>query len=159
MGELTYVEVGATAGELPAGYHHVRASQMLGSGREVFEAAATKVLTWGMHRGAGIRILEAPTRAEVGAEVKCSWMGLHIECRVVDIVDEPNRRGFAYGTLKKHPESGEERFVVVIDPETHVVTGQIIAFSRPSGWFWRATAPVGRLVQRRMTERYLDALT
>lgn len=159
MRELTYSEVGATAGKLPPGYHHVRATRDLGVGREVFEDAAEKVMTWQMHRRAGIRVIDAPPRATVGADVRCSWLGIRIECRVVEVVDEPDRRGFAYGTLPKHPERGEERFVVGIDPSTNRVTAHVDAFSKPSTLITRLGAPVGRLVQKRMTERYLDALT
>ena len=32
--------------------------------------------------------------------------------RVVYVIDEPNRKGFAYGTLDGHPESGEESWIV-----------------------------------------------
>jgi uncharacterized protein (UPF0548 family) len=158
MSELTYPEVGATAGDLPLGYHHVRASRELGHGRDVFAAAVEKVLTWQMHRGAGVRVIDAPPRATVGAHVRCSWLGIRIECRVVDVVDEPDRQGFAYGTLPRHPEIGEERFVVEIDPSTELVTARVVAFSKPSGWVMRLGAPVGRLIQKRMTERYLNAL-
>ena len=38
---------------------------------------------------------------------------VEITCRVVAVVDEPDRFGFAYGTLPVHPEQGEESFVVV----------------------------------------------
>lgn len=158
MSELTYPEVGATAGALPDGYHHVRMSRELGVGRAVFEAAAERVMTWEMHRGAGVRVIDAPPRAVVGADVRCAWLGIRIECRVVDVIDEPDRQGFAYGTLPRHPEIGEERFVVEIDPNG-LVTARVVAFSRPSGLIMRLGAPVGRVVQKRMTERYLDALT
>ena len=51
---LTYREVGATAGPLPAGYHHMRKSAVIGSGRRRFEDAAAAVMRWGMLRGAGL---------------------------------------------------------------------------------------------------------
>ena len=35
--------------------------------------------------------------------------------RVVFVIDEPGRFGFAYGTLPRHVESGEERFLVERD--------------------------------------------
>ena len=47
---LTYAEVGATAGTLPAGYHHVRLSQRIGSGRDRFARAADAVMHYGMLR-------------------------------------------------------------------------------------------------------------
>ena len=38
--QLTYRDVGATAGELPDGYHHVHKSAVIGRGRPRFEDAA-----------------------------------------------------------------------------------------------------------------------
>jgi len=77
--------------------------------------------------------------------------------RVVSVVDEPRRQGFAYGTLPGHPERGEESFVLsLLDDETIDFT--LVAFSRPAVWWSRAGAPVSRWVQKRITARYLDAL-
>jgi uncharacterized protein (UPF0548 family) len=45
---FTYPEIGATAGDGPAGYHHVLAEARIGDGRERFEAAADAILHWGM---------------------------------------------------------------------------------------------------------------
>ena len=53
---LTYTEVGATQGPLPAGYHHVQKSAVIGRGRSRFEDAADKGMRWGMLRGAGLRV-------------------------------------------------------------------------------------------------------
>ncbi|MET0820545.1 MAG: DUF1990 domain-containing protein, partial [Aeromicrobium sp.] len=158
MSELTYPEVGATAGELPVGYHHVRVSRVIGSGRRDFDTASTALLSWQMHERAGVRKLSGPGVATVGSDVAFRWLVLRFECRVVSVLDEPDRRGFTYGTLAKHPECGEERFVVEIDPATDDVTATITAFSKPSGWVVRAGGPVPRLVQAFMTRRYLTAL-
>ncbi|WP_368496680.1 DUF1990 family protein [Herbiconiux sp. A18JL235] len=78
--------------------------------------------------------------------------------RVVYQVDEPGRRGFAYGTLPGHPVSGEESFVVEhrADDSVWVV---VRAFSRGSTWFYRLGAPVVRAVQTRSLKRYLGALS
>ena len=35
-----------------------------------------------------------------------------VPARVVYVIDEPLRKGFAYGTLPGHPETGEEAFIV-----------------------------------------------
>jgi uncharacterized protein (UPF0548 family) len=156
--DFTYPEVGATAGELPAGYHHVHASAVIGHGPSDLEAAATTLLTWDMHQRAGMRILSAPPRAEAGAEVELRWLGRRIPCRVVDVVDEPRRRGFAYGTLPGHPERGEERFLVSLDEATDDVTASITAFSRPGAWTTKLAGPIGRWIQHWMTRRYLKAL-
>ncbi|MFC5678439.1 DUF1990 domain-containing protein [Aeromicrobium endophyticum] len=158
MSELTYPEVGATAGALPAGYHHVRASRLVGRGRDAFEAAASDLLSWRTHEHAGVRKVSGPDVATVGRDVAFRWLTLRFECRVVSVIDEPDRRGFAYGTLARHPECGEERFVVEIDPLTQEVTATITAFSKPSGWLARAGGPVARVVQAHMTRRYLASL-
>lgn len=78
-------------------------------------------------------------------------------CRVVYVVDEPHRRGFAYGTLKGHPESGEEAFLVEMRDDG-TVWFVLRAFSRPSNAFYRLTSPVLRTVQARFTKRYLRSL-
>lgn len=71
-------------------------------------------------------------------------------------VDEPAARGFAYGTLTGHPESGEESFVVRLDED--VVRLDIVAFSRPARWYSRLGSPVVRVIQDRITDRYLAVL-
>ncbi|AAT89280.1 conserved hypothetical protein [Leifsonia xyli subsp. xyli str. CTCB07] len=77
--------------------------------------------------------------------------------RVVAVVDEPNRRGFAYGTLKGHPESGEELFLVEFR-EDGTVWFVLRALSRPSNaLFWIASPLLGAM-QRRFTARYLRSL-
>jgi uncharacterized protein (UPF0548 family) len=73
------------------------------------------------------------------------------------VVDEPNRQGFAHGTLPGHPESGEEAFVVErADDDT--VSLSVIAFSTPASDLAKLAGPLGRLAQRRMTVRYLRSL-
>jgi uncharacterized protein (UPF0548 family) len=79
-------------------------------------------------------------------------------CRVVYVVDEPDRRGFAYGTLPGHAESGEELFLVRYDPATEDVFAEVTAFSRHATWWSRLASPFTSLVQRVVTTRYLQAL-
>lgn len=155
---LTYPEVGATAGELPAGYRHVRADAPIGAGRDRFRAAADGLLRWGMQRGAGLRVQATTERAEAGTEVLGRLGPIVVPCRVVYVVDEPDRRGFAYGTLPGHPESGEERFCVRYDPVTDDVYAEITTFSRPALWWSRAGRPVAALAQKFITARYLRAV-
>jgi uncharacterized protein (UPF0548 family) len=155
---LTYSEVGATAGELPGGYHHVRKSAVIGSGRARFERAATEGLRWGMLRGAGLRVEATDPQARVGAEVLVHLGPVVAPCRVVYVVDEPDRRGFAYGTLPGHAESGEELFLVRYDEGSGDVVAEVVAFSRHATWWSRLGAPVTALIQRIVTDRYLRAL-
>lgn len=157
MGELTYSEVGATAREpLPDGYHHVRASRSLGV--VDLDEGAEALMTWQLQERSGVRRVSGPPRATLGSDVTFRFLGQKVPCRVVDIVDEPDRRGYAYGTLPGHPETGEERFTVERDPATGEVTVIITAFSKPGLWRTRLAGPLNRLVQRTMTQRYLKAL-
>jgi uncharacterized protein (UPF0548 family) len=84
-------------------------------------------------------------------------LSLRAPVRVVAVLDEPRRRGFAYGTLPGHPESGEESFIVSMGDDD-VVTFIVRAFSRPGGRLTRVAGPAGRIVQQRITDRYVRSL-
>ena len=155
---LTYAEVGATAGPLPAGYHHVQKSAVIGHGRRRFDEAAAKGMQWGMLRGAGLRVEPTTEVAAVGSEVIVHLGPVPAPCRVVYVVDEPDRRGFAYGTLPGHAEAGEERFVVRYEPASEEVFAEVVAFSRHATWWSRLGSPVTSVAQRVITARYLRAL-
>jgi uncharacterized protein (UPF0548 family) len=155
---LTYAEVGATTGPLPDGYHHVQKSAPIGRGRRRFEVAADEGMRWGMLRGAGLRVEATSEVAAVGSEVIVHMGPVQAPCRVVYVVDEPDRRGFAYGTLPGHAESGEEQFVVRYDPATDEVHAEVVAFSRHATWWSRLGSPVASVAQRVITQRYLRAL-
>ncbi|MDA2891141.1 DUF1990 domain-containing protein [Mycolicibacterium sp. BiH015] len=155
---LTYPEVGATADEMPAGYHHIRKSAVIGRGRGRFEQAAAEGMRWGMLRGAGLRVEATAPTAAVGADVLVHLGPVSAPCRVVYVVDEPDRRGFAYGTLPGHAECGEELFLVRFDPATENVHAEVAAFSRHATWWSRLASPVTAAVQRYVTDRYLRAL-
>ena len=155
---FTYREVGATAGPLPAGYHHVCKSAVIGDGRRRFEDAAAAVMRWGMLRGAGVRVEASTEVAEVGSDV------------IVGIGPIPRRAGWS--TSSTNPigagsptarcrviaESGEELFAVRYDPATGEVYAEVTAFSRHATWWSRLGAPVTSLAQRVITNRYLKAL-
>ncbi|WZH38035.1 MAG: DUF1990 domain-containing protein [Microbacterium enclense] len=161
MDGLTYDEVGATAGEMPAGYHHVRGRRMIGHGRRDFERAADALLAGEAQRRAGARIEMSETPLRAGSRVTMRLglgiLSFRIPCLVVWAERSETTAGFAYGTLPGHPERGEERFTVTLRPSGEVVF-EVAAFSRPGRWFTRVGAPLGRLVQAWMTRRYLRAL-
>lgn len=157
----TYPEVRATRGALPVGYRHLSATRVVGQGAGRFEQAAERLLTWQVHRRAGLVVESAEPRVTVGgvAVVRIGWRGLRVAApvRVVYVVDESHRRGFAYGTLPGHPEIGEELFEVGLEPDG-TVRAKITAFSRPGTLLARLGGPVTRRIQDAMTERYLAAL-
>ncbi|HEY8545601.1 MAG TPA: DUF1990 domain-containing protein [Acidimicrobiales bacterium] len=162
---LTYDEVGATrhAGELPPGYHHVRERRELGAGDAAFRAAADGLRTWQLHRRQGFVVVPADPPIAAGTVVASAIPlpapGVHVvaACRIVWVVDEPDRFGFGYGTLPAHPASGEEAFVVERDAAGRVALA-ITAFSSPRHPLVRLGAPVARWQQARATRGYFDAL-
>lgn len=56
---------------------------------------------------------------------------MRFEC-LISVVHEENRRGFTYGTLARHPERGEERFIVEFNTTSESVAATITASSKPS---------------------------
>lgn len=157
---FTYPEVGATAKQMPQGYDYLRAQRVVGMGQDLFEDCGNTILNWGIQKGAGF-LLENSDRVVVDGQ---NHLGLHwgpfrtwAACRVVYVLEEPHRKGFAYGTLPGHPERGEESFIVSID-DLGVVTFEIRAFSKPARWFAKVGSPLIRFLQQHVTWRYLDAV-
>ncbi len=155
---LTYTDHGATAGDMPAGYRQVRAAKRIGRGRARFEQAADAVMRYGMLRGAGLRVDATTEVAQVGTDVLGRLGPFLAPCRVVYVIDEPNRRGFAYGSLPGHAVRGEEMFAVRYDPADDSVYSEVAAFSRAATWWSNLGDPVLALSQRLVTRRYLDAV-
>lgn len=158
----SYPEVGRTGGaDLPAGYRHLRHRVRLGHGDAVMAAAGDAVLGWELHRQAGLLVAPSTPRAEPGTVVlvglRLAAVWTLVPCRVAWAVDQPDRRGFAYGTLPGHHERGEEAFVVE-RAEDGSVWLAITAFSRPASPLARRLAGLARAQQRRVTRAYLDAL-
>jgi uncharacterized protein (UPF0548 family) len=161
-GELTYREVGASRlGHLPPGYDVLERQRVVGHGHDRFHRAAEALLTWQLHRRAGLVVQAEQDRVGVGTDVRLAVgpgrLRVWAPCRVVYLVDEAEARGFAYGTLQGHPESGEESFVVRLLPDEQVLLS-IRAFSRPALWWTRVAAPLSRAGQLLITQRYLHAL-
>lgn len=158
--DLTYGEAGATGGALPPGYHHVHRRVVIGSGPRVFTAAANALVGWQVHARAGLSVSASSPTAEPGSvlmlRLGVAAIRIGAPCRVVYVIDEPGRRGFAYGTLSGHPERGEEAFIISQQPDA-TVTFAITAFSRPASALARAAGPLGRAIQRHITNRYLRA--
>ena len=154
-------EAGVSGGPMPPGYHHVRRRAVLGDGRELFEQAAERLLAWELHRGAGLLVAASAERAAPGVTVvsalKAGPLWSAAPCRVLWMVATPMRAGFGYATLPGHPALGEEAFAVEL-ARNGTVSVLIAAFSRPATWLTRLGGPVARLVQARITERYLSAL-
>ncbi len=161
LSPLTYSHVGATLeGDAPSGFHHVSGHRVLGRGPATFATAREGLRQWRAHRGAGLSLIPGSASVQVGENVVVvipfGPLGVAAPCRVVAVLDEPRRFACAYGTLKGHPESGEELFDVTLGDDD-VVTFTIRAFSKPASFLTRLGSPAARFVQGRVTTRYLDA--
>ncbi|MGY1914517.1 DUF1990 family protein [Blastococcus sp. SYSU DS0973] len=159
---LTYAEVGATGSPvLPAGYHSAEHSAVVGTGPAAFERAAAAVLDWRAQRGAGFRVrADGPAGAPGTVVVLTAGLprfGYDLPCRVVWAGTEVDERGFAYGTLPGHPESGEERFTVRLTPEGDVVY-RIRVFFRLASPAARIAGPLSLALQRLGTARYVSTI-
>ena len=159
--QLTYPERGATlTAALPPGYRHATRRVRVGQGSVDFERAVEALFTWRVHDRAGMTVLAGPTPA-VGAvsvmRLGPPVVGAVAPCRILIIVDEPRRHGFAYGTLPGHPFVGEESFVVEWTDDDGVWF-DIRAFSRPATLLIRLATPVVRLIQSVMTDRFVGAM-
>lgn len=161
MLDLTYAEVGATAGKLPAGYHHVDVERVVGHGREQFERAGDDLLAGLVQRRAGVAIelSDVPLRrgTRVQQRLRVGPLRFTAPCVVVWAARTSDTCGFAYGTLPGHPERGEERFEVRLDTSGDVIF-RIVVFSAPGRWFTRLGGPIARGVQTRTIRRYLASL-
>jgi len=78
--------------------------------------------------------------------------------RLIYVIDEVSRYGFAYGTLPCHSEEGEERFLIERDPNTNEVWYDLYAFSRPKHPLARIGFPIARHLQKRFTRESLAAM-
>jgi uncharacterized protein (UPF0548 family) len=169
---FSYAEVGATrdlAAAIPAAlsrrYDVDRERFLLGSGEAVFASAREALLAWRHFEIPWLELFGAKAPATPGQVVATlvSFGGLWFlnPCRVV-FVDgggsEPRAAAFAYGTLRGHAESGEERFRVFLDPADGRVWYELTAFSRPGTWATRLGYPLARRMQARFRAASARAL-
>ncbi|GAB3054750.1 DUF1990 family protein [Sediminivirga luteola] len=147
------------ADTVPFGYAPLRATARLI--RKDFDAAVTELWEWRMHEAAGLTVRASELRVRSGSVVvlglRVGPLTVQAPCRVVEVVDEPGRKGFTYGTLPGHPESGIERFILERSRDGGIWIG-IQGYSRPAAPLARLAAPLARRAQRVVTARYLYAL-
>jgi uncharacterized protein (UPF0548 family) len=165
-GELTYAGHGWTRQHrAPEGYRSVRHRIRVGHGEPAYAALAAGIMGWQLHRLAGLRVDRATPRAAPGVRVTAGFgagrFRLPVPCQVVWAEEDlrpagARRTGFGYGTLPGHPESGEESFTAVLEPDG-TVWFELFAFSRHANWFYTLGGPVASACQRLVTRRYLAA--
>ncbi len=160
---LTYAPVGISLGwePVPDGFRDVTTERVVGHGKEAFDKVGYALMHWELNREAGFQVsaehdqVRAGERVAVGLPVLWPMVVTAI-CQVVAIVAEGDTVGFAYGTLPKHPERGEESFVLSHRGDDSVVL-TVRAVSRPAVWFTKLAGPLGHAMQKRATGKYLAA--
>lgn len=158
---FSYVPVGATAHALPAGFDHDVHAAVLGQGDAVWERARNALGRWAQFDLPWVEIRTAEVNVRAGELFVFASRQLGLwtlnACRVVYIVDEADRFGFAYGTLAGHVVAGEERFLCSRDAAGHV-TFEIKKFSRPAALLVHLAGPLARRAQVRFSLDALDAM-
>ncbi|MGQ0575743.1 MAG: DUF1990 family protein [Pseudonocardia sp.] len=133
----------------------------VGRGPAAFASTSALLSGWDMHRRAGVGVLPAGVEQRAGATVLLRWgrwpLRIVAPCRVTAVTRTQRRAGFAYATLPGHPECGYESFLVELD-EDGDVWFTLRAVSRSATWYAQAAAPLVRIVQRVVTDRYVRAL-
>lgn len=151
--EFTYPEVGATNTTPPAnGYIVDHNHTQLGHGEATYKRAVEALKKWRQFELGWVTIVPRGVEIEVGATVavKARAFGTWSlsAARVVYVIDEARRFGFAYGTLPDHVECGEERFLIEWLADDSVWY-DILAFSKPRHPLVRLSSPLARLLQKR----------
>jgi uncharacterized protein (UPF0548 family) len=166
---LNYGPVGLTCpdrevwSQHPRGFRRYTATVNIGHGPRRWDDAASAVLDWEIKTRSGFAVesFGAERRALENSDYQLSArfgpLTVREPVRVVAVVDEPTRCGFAYGTLDGHPVSGEEAFIVhrAADGEVWLTLRSLTRASR-GGWRW--AFPVLLLAQKYYRRRYLRAL-
>lgn len=144
-------EVGQSLGKVPGGYNVDHNRILIGTGRKSFDAAKKAVRDWKMFDMPWVDLHRFDTPIEVGRDVAIliKHFGFYSinAARIVYVIDEADRFGFAYGTLKQHGEKGEERFTVEYNAKNDEVWYDILAFSRPNHLMAQLGYPLTRHLQ------------
>lgn len=150
--EFSYADVGASLDRPPEDYIVDHNRIVLGHGDQAWQQAKDAIRNWRMFDLSWVELCWPDTSIEKGRNVAIlvNHLGFYSlnAARIVYTIDEPERFGFAYGTLPEHGESGEERFTVELNEETGEVTYDLYAFSTPNHLLSWIGYPVARVLQK-----------
>ena len=152
---LSYGPVGLVDGR-PVRHRLDEQVVVIGRGRGDFERACAALAAWQHFDLGWVELYPRGAQIFVGTVVAVLIRHLGFwslnGCRVVYTCggpDDPDRFGFAYGTLTNHAEAGEELFEILHDPPTGNVMYRIRATSRAYAMLARAGQPIVRVLQAR----------
>lgn len=155
---------------LGTGWNIRNEREVIGHGIGAFESASSALISFNVHRAAGMSVNEEGTLVQLSlgptlnpVSVLCKSNGIPGE----DLQRHSANNGqvfpgvlntiMVYGTLPRHIESGEEAFLVYMDSEERVYS-QIVAFSRHQWLVAKLCDPLARKGQDFITRRYFNAL-
>lgn len=104
----------------------------------------------------GTPYVAAGTTVRVKGRIK--GMSADAELRVIFVIDEPRRVGFALGTVGESVVSGEESFLVEWD-DSDEVRFTVRAFDRPVSPLYRLVPPLVKRRRRELFQGYLRAVS
>lgn len=169
---LNYDAVGATRPDArswpptPSAYRRYERSTRIGHGSVHWEYARAAILRWGVKTRSGFTVAPATDggsdvmvleNAEYTLIAHFGPFRINEPVRVVAVLNEIDRSGFAYGTVRGHPVSGEEAFIVHRS-EDGAVWLTLRSLTRPAPGVWRVVFPVLLIAQRYYRRRYAKAL-
>jgi uncharacterized protein (UPF0548 family) len=133
---------------VPPGLRERTQRVRLGEGAHVWERAVEVVSGWAIKQSIGFTVTPGDPVVVAGRdyETRYGWMRVHEPVRVMWLADEPDRRGFGYGTRPGHPITGEECFLVERDADG-VVWFVTRTVSRISRGRWLLLWPGIRMLQ------------
>jgi uncharacterized protein (UPF0548 family) len=150
--EFSYRDVGATRALPPRGYNVDHERFAVGDGAAAFARAKKAIDRWEMFHNGWTHLCwpDAPIERGTTVAMLTRTLGLYSvnACRIVYVIDEPRRYGFAYGTLPGHVEAGEERFLAEW-LEDGSVWFDLLALSRARHVLARMANPLVRSLQRK----------
>ena len=158
----SYSHVGASRdGVVPEGFSRDHNRIRLGAGGNTWIKAKEALRRWTMFDIPWVRLCSPDTPIEMGNTVAIAiqhfgFWSLNAS-RIVYLIDESRRFGFAYGTLKEHSESGEERFILEWN-EDDSVNYDLFAFSRPNATLAWIALPLARNLQRQFAKQSMAAM-
>lgn len=158
---FSYAHIGASHKGAPRGYDVDHHRVQIGIGIGAFQRGGAALRRWEMFNVPWLCLCFPDTPVKVGAIVAilASHAGIWSlnACRIVYVIEEAERYGFAYGTLPEHGERGEERFTVQFCRNDSSVWYDLYAFSRPR-FAARLLYPYARSLQHRFARDSMKAM-